>query len=68
MMCPKMTANLFFRQSAFISVIAPGLPSFLIGPEYILSDKAGEKSTCVAKLKTMNLWGVLYFMIIIFIW
>ena len=42
--------------------------SFLIGPEYILSDKAREKSTCVAKLKTMNLWGVLYFMIIIFIW
>lgn len=41
---------------------------FLIGPEYILSDKAGEKSTCVAKLKTMNLGVFLYFMIIIFIW
>lgn len=61
MMCPEMTANLFFRQLALVYEIPLLPPSFLICP-----DKTGEESTCLANLKTMRVWGVLCFINTIF--
>ena len=47
-------SKLLFQTTGIHFCDCSGTSFFLICPEYVLSDKAGEKSTCVAKLKTLT--------------